>query len=351
MNKNILIVTPDFNYCCGRSKHVFSLIKYFEQNDYNVIFLSNRGDSFSRLDSYLVKIIIIPNLFSKKIHHIFKNIIILKDIFKKNNINIIHSHHRFSDFLVSLTLFFTNLKINTVTTEHSILKRKLFLNYYSKDLIAVSKVVKDNLINNYNISEERVSLIPNFISVSNYNLKNAHTRDGSIKILSAGRFVEDKNYDLILYSVNYLSDKNKILITLIGEGEKKHELKNLADKLTINIRFLPVQPDISKYISDSDICILTSKIEAFPTFMLEAGLFKKPFIGSDISGINGLIKDRHNGLLFKQGNAKNLSEKIKLFIENPDLAKKCSVNLNEDVMNQFTEEKIIPKVLKLYEKI
>jgi len=349
--RKIIIISPEFNYCCGRSKHVFLLIRYLERAGFNIIFISNKGDSFERLKTLNVKIIIIKDLFSKNIFKIWGNIQELRKIVNYFNADIIHSHHRLSDALVYYALIGQSKKILTVNTEHSILRKKIFFNYFSKEIIAVSVAVKKIISNNYKIKENRINLIYNFVSTSDYDLKSTPEQKKYVNIVSAGRFAKEKNYSLLLNAAKLLIKNNNITITLIGDGEEKYRLNKLANKLKIRLNLINIIPDVSEYINNADICVLTSKSEALPTFMLEAGLFKKPFIGPDIGGVGEFIINGNNGLLFKAGDSLDLSIQIKKYIEDVNLAKQCSENLHTTVMTKYSEESILPKILNIYEKV
>jgi len=82
--------------------------------------------------------------------------------------------------------------------------------------------------------------------------------------------------------------------------------------------------------------------------MLQCGLFKKPFIGSNVDGIKELIINEKNGLLFEAGNKSELAEKIILFTKNIKLREKCGENLHKEIINKYTEKTVIPKIEKLY---
>ena len=85
--------------------------------------------------------------------------------------------------------------------------------------------------------------------------------------------------------------------------------------------------------------------------MLQSGLHKKPFIGSNTDGIAELIIHQENGLLFRKKDAEDLADKINIFAQNKTLADKCRINLFETVSNNFTEKQIIPEIIKLYEDL
>jgi glycosyltransferase involved in cell wall biosynthesis len=84
--------------------------------------------------------------------------------------------------------------------------------------------------------------------------------------------------------------------------------------------------------------------------MLQSGLHRKPFIGSNVDGIAELIKEGVNGLLFTSGNAPELAKKIKYIKNNKTIVRKFSQNLHKEVINNYTEKTIIPQITKLYKQ-
>ncbi len=51
--KKILHISPDFNYSCGISKYVYSLLKNFGQDkSYKLFFITNGGDALDRVRWY-----------------------------------------------------------------------------------------------------------------------------------------------------------------------------------------------------------------------------------------------------------------------------------------------------------
>jgi glycosyltransferase involved in cell wall biosynthesis len=99
------------------------------------------------------------------------------------------------------------------------------------------------------------------------------------------------------------------------------------------------------------MCVLPSLRDPFPNFMLQSGLHKKPFIGSNIDGIAELIADGKNGLLFSSGNSGELAEKIKLLKSDIKLAGACARNLHSQVLNNLTQKTIIPLINDLYKNL
>lgn len=355
MRTNILHITPDFNYACGRSYYVYLLMKYMSEK-HNVFLITNAGDSFDRLESEGLNYTVVRGLHSKNPIMLAKNIAKVRNFIKENQIDIIHSHHRLSE-LIALRSKNTTFKKTTKTifTSLSIVNKRYKIEYKSDRIIAVSNSIKKMLLHKFEVDPGKISLIPNFTDtdeIHELEILEPFTRDHGkfFNILAVGRFHHEKNFEVLLKALNNINDKNIELI-LVGEGDKDIDYKKYIAKHNLNVEIIVPQKNLIQYFLVADLCVLPSVKDPFPNFMLQAGLHKKPFIGANVDGIGEMIRDGENGLLFQSGNENELAEKIKIFRNNKILASKCSENLYRDVINNYTQEFIIPKIEKLYNDV
>jgi L-malate glycosyltransferase len=343
---NILLISPNFNYCCGRSKYFYLLSKYLSQRGHNVYFLTNGGDSLIRLDNIGIKYIIISHLLSSNPIRLLFTLNKLKRFLYLNKIDIVHTNHRKTELLITILNLFLKNKIKSVLTVLSILKRSYGIEYKSKHIIAVSQSVKDNLIKEFSVNPKYIYIIPHFIEEVNIS-SIPNTKTDKRIIYSAGRFHPEKNYLVLLKAVKKISGEN-LKIILIGEGKEKKLYVDFAKQNNLDLELFEPQDDLSEFFNKATICVLPSTIDPFPHFMLESGIYKKPFIGSNIDGINELIIDEVNGLKFKNNNESDLADKIKLFLNNEELAKKCADNLYNTIKTEYSPDNIIKQIEDIY---
>lgn len=346
---NILHLTPDFNYGDGRSYYVYLLLKYLKKSGLNVILFTNGGDSFDRIENMNIHAIVNKN-FSFKFSFI-RSANILAGMIEKYNIDVIHSHHRYYELIALAAAGLCKRKVQTVFTALSIVDRRYTVEYKSAKIIAVSRTVRDMLINKFKVNRNRILVIPNFVdSEDTINSDSVTDVRQDLNILCIGRFHKEKDQLTLLKAVALLKDKH-ICLTLIGEGKESDVYENFISGNSINAKIIHPLKDLDKYYSETDICVLPSVRDPFPGFMLQSGLHKKPFIGSDTDGIAELIVNERNGLLFRKRDENDLSEKISIFAENKVLADKCRMNLFDDVSKKYTDKQIIPEIIKLYEDL
>lgn len=352
MKLNILHITPDFNYACGRSYYAYLLLKYFKKRNHNPVLITNGGDSLERLDELGIKYILLKSLHSKNPVSFTANVNEIRKIIKDLNIDIVHTHHRYSELAgVRAVKLIRNCKAKTVFTSLSLVKRRYKIEFTSDIIIAVSKAIENMLFHKFNVNPAKIKLIPNFTDTDELN----HRKDIQLtghdkyvyKILSVGRFHPDKNYEILFKALMLIDDKN-IKLILIGEGNCLTEYKKYVNKNNLNVEFILPQNNLYKYFMSADICVLPSKRDPFPNFMLQAGLFKKPFIGSNVDGIPELIQNNKNGLLFESGDYKELAGKINFLKENKEKAALLASSLHDDIMNHYTQIQAVPEIEKLY---
>ena len=340
---NILHLTPDFNYSDGRSYYVYLLLKYFRKKGHSVFLMTNGGDSLERLSESGIPFNVDASL-SRKTSFVSSVKKIIGKV-ESLNIDIIHSHHRYFELLANTAR--KKVKVKTVFTSLSIVDKRFYVEFRSDRIIAVSNCIREMLINKFKVDENKISTIPNFADSEDYSDKRRTFPDDSFCILSVGRFHKDKNFETLIKAISEIRS-HRIKLILIGEGPEKSKYENLIEQYLINAELIQPQKDLKKYFDTADICILPSVRDPLPGFMLQSGLYCKPFIGSDTDGISEVIQNNINGLLFEKKNSAELAAKIMFFIENKISAIKCADNLNRLITDNFTERTVIPQIEKLY---
>ena len=126
---------------------------------------------------------------------------------------------------------------------------------------------------------------------------------------------------------------------------------NMSDQVT----FLGKQLDVRPYIAASDLYVIPTlnqgRKEGMPMALVEAMSMEIPILGSDISGINYVLKD-FSELLVEAGNVKQLAsqiERIKLLssAERMDLGNR----LRAFCIEHFTVKSFVTAHEFLYEEI
>ncbi|MHB9011466.1 MAG: glycosyltransferase family 4 protein [Ignavibacteriaceae bacterium] len=357
--KKILHISPDFNYSCGVSKYVFSLLNGFSHNEsYRIFFITNGGDALDKLKGINLSPQIIN--FSRGIKNIFNilpNIKVLRDFCLKNEIDIIHTHHRYPEFLAYLIS--KKIKVKTITTVHSLVKGKNRFSFKSDKIIAVSNSVKSMLIDNYKVPDEKIVMMYNCLEqLDSYSLQTELNIRADLGIPSSGKIIlflgritKMKGVDILIKAFKILRKRNQNLYLLIAGSVYDSSLNKLLRDIPNEIKLLGSIENPYTYYSIADIVVLPSRMDSFPYVMQEAGLLKVPFIGSRTGGIEEFIDDNINGLLVEPGNVEELADKINYLIEHPERGKFLADNLFNKVKESSSCEKYYTKLEKVYHEL
>lgn len=139
-------------------------------------------------------------------------------------------------------------------------------------------------------------------------------------------------------------------LVIIGEGEDRQELSRIitdSHKET-DIQLAGFIFNASTLLKAFDIFVLPSFKEGHPYVILEAGLAGLPVIGSDIYGIQDIISDHTNGLLFDPKSPTKLAEKINYLLQNPEQRLNLGNHLQSTVKSRYAFQTSLKQVLDLY---
>ncbi|TKX30365.1 N,N'-diacetylbacillosaminyl-diphospho-undecaprenol alpha-1,3-N-acetylgalactosaminyltransferase [Campylobacter sp. MIT 12-5580] len=133
----------------------------------------------------------------------------------------------------------------------------------------------------------------------------------------------------------------------------RDENKSCADLKFLNegkVRYLSAREDIAFLLNLSDIFVLPSYKEGFPVSVLEAKACKKAVVVSDCEGCVEAVRNGVDGLWAKTADSKDLSEKIKLLLDDERLRVNLANNAYKDALN-YDENLIAARYLKLYDNL
>ncbi len=348
----ILHLNNYISHTSGVTRYIYSLIKnttdYFQ---HEVICLG--GDA---IDLFLKHNIKVTVLEYSKITSILNIYAYLWKYISQNKFNIIHSHHRLFD---TVTSFISNNKCKKVTTVHSKVFGHKKISYKSDKIISVSNAITDHLIQYYRIPENRIVRMKNFVDRNEIKtqctaseLKTRLNISDKKVILFVGRFSEEKGVDILIRVYKEIQMRNKnISLVMIGEGDQKEKLVEYSVQNKLPVCFIAPHENIFEYYMIADVVVLPSRVDPFPYVMLEAGIMRKPFIGSNVDGIPELIINNFNGLLFNKENYRELLNAIMLTLTDSTLAENLAKKLFNGVIQSYTAEKIIPVYISFYNSL
>lgn len=278
------------------------------------------------------------------------------------NYDIIHCHLFPVLYWTALVKLASKTDTKLVFTEHSTKNRRidnpLFLRFdkivysaYDK-ITAITPEVANVLKNKLNIQDDKIITVINGVNIAKFTCATAYDKNlffdnASIILIQISRFQRAKDQKTLIQSLVYLPPYYKLL--LVGDGEQKSDCETLVKTLNLQarVKFLGVRTDTDKLLKTSDIVVQSSHWEGFGLAAVEGMAAGKPIIASDVDGLNNIVDNY--GLLFEQGNEKDLAAKI-LKLENDevydDISKKCAMRAKD-----FDISKMVENFITLYKNL
>lgn len=213
-------------------------------------------------------------------------------------------------------------------------KKKLFtrLNREKTIFVTPSKWLK-GLVKQSFLKEYKVQVINNgveksdFINVDKDVLRktlNLPTEKKLVLFVAANPNDERKGIKYILDMIDQFSED----VVFVSMGK---EINIKSDKL-IQVGYKSCRDDIYKIYRSSDVFVIPSLDDNFPTTVLEAFANAIPVVGFDSGGINEQILNEQDGYLVKKDDIKDFKDKIdKCIINN------INGNLSANCINKFNE--------------
>ncbi len=322
----------------------------------NNIHISN----LSLLKSGNVKTYILSN---DGLYNPFKMIFLLKKFFKERSYSCIHVHLFPAMYWIAIIHWIGILRCPLIFTEHSNknnrigkrkfkwIERKIYEQYQM--VICVSQSVVQNL-HNWVVPFSKLIVINNGIDLNaattTIDLKKELNIDtNSLLILMAARFEPNKDHITLLKAVKSLQNNN-IKVLFAGEGRTQSVIKKyvIANGLEKQCFFLGVRNDIRSVMKSVDLNVLSTEYEGLSGVTIESLVAKKPFIGTDVPGVQELVGDNYS--LFKYQDVEKLAEKISCLLFDTEKINQ-NTTLNFIKVKQFDINLMLKEHLLLYSKI
>jgi glycosyltransferase involved in cell wall biosynthesis len=280
----------------GAETHAVELAKGLKKEGFHVIIASNGGVYESELLRYGISHIHVP-LHNKKPWNVVKSYILLKQIIKKENIDIVHAHARIPALLCSLLN--KKMKFHFVTTAHGI-RTKVFGTMWGEKTIVVSEDIKNHLVKDFAVDPKDIIVTVNGIDIERFNetvelesmFQELCLRTDSKKVVYVSRMDQDRRdiiFQLLDVAENLVDTHPQVDVLLVGDGSIFEEVRSKVEVINKKVRrraiILPGgRTDINRFIAVADVFI------GFGRSSLEAMAAGKPTILAGNAGYIGIFK-------------------------------------------------------------
>lgn len=232
----------------------------------------------------------------------------------------------------------------------------MFLNYASKidHIIAVSKMVKKNVCENYKINKNKVSII---YPSSNIEITETLKQGGKFTVGGAGQVRWEKGPEIfiqIAYILKKTFPEKIIEFCWVGQISEIDKLKFeiVLEKLGLNniVHFVGEHKSVLNYFKEFDVFALPSIEDPFPLVCIEAAMMKKPIICfKSCTGIEELLKEG-GGYIVPFLDLQIFADKIIYYFDNPTEKYQDGIK-SYNIFSKFTPDNQNQKIYKVIQNL
>lgn len=212
---------------------------------------------------------------------------------------------------------------NYLYTYNDIQRRIILKTYPNADIIiAQTEEMKQELIDEIHISEDKVVALQNPVDTETINKKiqtgkNPYSADDKVRYVASGRFAHQKGFDLLVEAfaiVKKQRPETELYIVGRNDGgceDYYNEVKQLIEKhgLQDSVKCVGFQNNPYVYIKYADCFVLSSRWEGLPNVMIESLYLGTPVAAFKcIPVIGRIVTDGADGYLAEKENVESLAK-------------------------------------------
>lgn len=231
-----------------------------------------------------------------------------------------------------------------------------------KKIVCVSKGIKDEIVKDFNLPEQNISVIYNGVDINLFNPKNKELfrtrlrnsfsiKDDEMVLLFVGNGFERKGLAYAIESLTLLSKEWKVKLLIVGKGKFAY-YRSLAGKFRLRDRifFLGERDNIEEYYAMADAVILPTLYDPFALVCLEAMATAVPVITTKVAGVSEIITDGKDSFVVESGeDVVEIANKTKQ-LYNKKFRDEMGIQARVTAEN-FSLEKYVNSYLQIYDEV
>ncbi|HXY53911.1 MAG TPA: glycosyltransferase family 4 protein [Nitrospirota bacterium] len=247
-----------------------------------------------------------------------------------------------------------------------LLCEKLTLNIATQ-VIVNSRSLKDYLVSSGRLNPKRAHVLgqgssngvdldrftPGLLQSRRNTLRSQYgIRGKDVVIAFVGRIMAEKGIVELLEAFKALDDNHTILL-LIGSLEQ--ESRGGLPEGVLNtlhshprIRVTGWTDDVPGFLSASEILVHPSHHEGLPNALLQGSAMQLPCIASRVRGNIDAVKDGETGILYQNGDIKQLADCMRALIRDESLRKRLGSQGRIYMEKEFDRGKVCGRLLAFY---
>lgn len=225
--------------------------------------------------------------------------------------------------------------------------------------LAVSRGVRDYIIERCSLDPAKVRVVPNGVDVARLRQHRPRTEvRRELGLTPKTRVVGlvarldhwGKGHREFFTALAALPEGYPVEALIIGGGRREAEIKGLTAELGLagRVHFLGQRDDIPDLLAALDIFVLPSHSEGVSLALLEAMAAGLPVIATAVGGLPEVVTDGDNGLLIPAKEPQALAAALERLLADPDFGNKLGENARRQVETNFSLDRLGREINEIY---
>ncbi len=367
--KKVLCVLPSMNGG-GAEKVMLLLLSGLDRSKYQpvLVLFENKGAYLKEIPDNIevhclkkkrkVDALLLPYRLARLVKEVEPEVV-LSFLWYANLVNVLSSRvwrHNVPAIISVHNYLSMSLAMQKYSRIKGLITRLLFP--MANEVISVSKAASHDLVNNFNIPKDKVTVIYNGIDKEHVARRGLDQPelfifdDATPVIVAAGRLSRQKGFDVLIRAFAEVRKKNEVKLLILGEGVERAELECLVVKLDLSdhVSMPGFAANPYPYIKRASLYVMSSNFEGFPVVLLEVMACGVPIISTNCtSGPEEILQNDVTGILVPVGDIGALSESMSNLLNNSNKRKRLAERANAKV-DDWTIETMVENHERLLSK-
>ena len=209
-------------------------------------------------------------------------------------------------------------------------------------VVALSDHNRAQLDQHLGVEPRRSTVIPNAVPAALFAPAGASDRELARQglglaavptVLFVGSLSWEKAPAVAVEAIGSLQDAH---LVIAGGGSERSDLEALAQRVAPGrVTFVGTVTDTASLYAASDLLLLTSRTEAMPGVLIEAGMAGLPVVAARVGAVPEIVDDEVTGLLVDSDHPAEFAEAVKRLLGTPDLTHQLGENARQRCQTQF----------------
>jgi UDP-glucose:(heptosyl)LPS alpha-1,3-glucosyltransferase len=226
-------------------------------------------------------------------------------------------------------------------------------------VIAVSRGVGREVVENYGVPAELVTVIPNAVDTARFQPADAADRrarirarhgltDDDVALLFVGKEFRRKGLAPLIDALPGLPAHAKALV-VGGDDPEPFRARARAAGVADRVIFAGHSREVQDYFQAGDVFVFPTLYEAFALVSLEAAAAGLPLVATEVNGTEDFVRPGENGF-FAEREGGSLARTLAPLVADRDLRRRLGAQARADAA-EYTWERVASRTLEVYREV